>query len=108
GDTPGTNPPRSGNYAIGSTTQFAQDTIGFTGNYVQATLGNNSGGNYLLFTDVTGDSFTLTATPVNFRSPVNALQIVATPEPATLAFAGVSMLSLVGYAWRRRKATAGA
>ena len=29
---------------------------------------------YLLFTDVTGDSFTLTATPVNFRSPVNALR----------------------------------
>jgi hypothetical protein len=99
---------RSGNYTIAGMTQFAVDNTGFTGTFVQATPGNNNNGNYLLFTGLTDDSFTLTANPVNFRSPVNAIQVAAgtVPEPASLALAGVGLLSALGYSWKRRKATA--
>jgi hypothetical protein len=103
GDAVGQN--RTGNYTIGGTTEFALDNTGFTGTYVQSTAGNPNG-NYLVFDNITGDSFTLTATPVNFRSPVNGIQIAAepVPEPATLALAGVTLLGFIGYAWKRRRA----
>ena len=104
GDTVGGS--RSGNYTINGLTQFSVDNTGYTGTYVQATGGDGNNGNYLLFEGLTGDSFTLSALPVNFRSPVNGIQVVgeAVPEPATLALLGVSALSFVGYACKRRKA----
>lgn len=105
GDAVGQN--RSGNYTIGGTTEFAVDNTGFTGSYVQVT-DSNANGNYLVFHNITGDSFTLTATPVNFRSPVNAIQIATepVPEPATVALAGIGLLGFVSYACWRRKAGA--
>jgi hypothetical protein len=104
GDAVGQN--RSGNYTLDGLTQFAVDNTGFKGTYVQATGGNGNNGNYLLFEGLTGDSFTLSALPVNFRSPINAVQVVgeAVPEPATLGLVGVSALSFIGYVWRRRQA----
>jgi hypothetical protein len=106
GDAVGQN--RSGNYTIGNTTEFALDNTGFKGTYVQATPADGNNGNYIVFAGLTGDSFTLSANPVNFRSPINAVQVFSesVPEPATLALAGVSLLGFVGYAWRRRKTTA--
>ena len=70
-------------------------------------LTNNDEGNYLLFSGVSGSSFTLTAvggansdgTP---RAPINGFQIVqAIPEPSS---AGVLLLGLVGLVVRRRRA----
>ncbi|HLJ93089.1 MAG TPA: PEP-CTERM sorting domain-containing protein [Gemmataceae bacterium] len=111
GDGAGSNPPRSGNYTIGSITQLALDTIGFKGTFVQATPADANGGNYLVFSGLSGDSFTLSANPVNFRSPVNGIEIVSpaaapVPEPTTLALAGMSLLSFMGYAWKRRRTAA--
>jgi hypothetical protein len=99
---------RSGNYTIGATTIFAIDNTPFKGTYVQATSGNGNNGNYIEFDGLTDDSFILSAVPVNFRSPVNAVQVAQepVPEPATLALAGLSILGLVGYASKRRKRTA--
>jgi hypothetical protein len=104
GDTRG----RNGNYTIGSITENGVDA-GFTGTYIQATPGNGNNGNYLLFASLSGDSFTLSAVPVNFRSPINGIEIVSgaaapVPEPATLALAGI--LGLMGYACKRRKVIA--
>jgi hypothetical protein len=106
GDAVGQN--RSGNYTIGGTTEFALDNTGFTGTYVQATPGDGNNGNYIVFAGLTGDSFTLTANPVNFRSPVNAVQVFSesVPEPASLALACVGVLGFAGYVWKRRRTIA--
>jgi hypothetical protein len=75
---------RTYNYAIGTAT-FAVTQTGpaptsFTG-FMPAPAGG--AGNYVVFRNVTGASFTLTATPgnpgtgSNMRAPVNGLQIVA-------------------------------
>jgi LPXTG-motif cell wall-anchored protein len=103
GDAVGQN--RSGNYTIDGITEFALDNTGFKGTYVQATPGNGNNGNYVVFAGLTGDSFTLSALPVNFRSPVNAVQVFSesVPEPASLALAGVSLLGFAGYVWKRRR-----
>jgi hypothetical protein len=74
---------RTGKYTIGSTTISLTDPGGvdFSGTFVRA---NNSAGNYIVFTGVTGSSFSLTATPGAAsdgvkRAPVNALQIASHP-----------------------------
>ena len=77
---------RTYNYTIGSTThtamQMGPNTHAFTG-YTLAPIGGT--GNYVVFSNVTGTSFTLTATPgttnsgpgaTDFRAPVNGIQIV--------------------------------
>lgn len=54
---------------------------------------NNSEANTIIFEGITSTSFTLTATPTEsgtgegelLRAPINGVQIVAIPEPATLA-----------------------
>jgi hypothetical protein len=103
---------RSGAYTINGITETGLDNTGFNGTYIQAIPGNDNNGNYLLFEGLTGDSFTLSATPLNTsgtnRSPVNAIQIATgtVPEPTSLALAGIGLLSALGYSWKRRKATA--
>lgn len=72
---------RTYGYAIGTTTfavsQTGPSPTGFPG----FTLAPPGGaGNYVVFRNVTGDSFTLTATPgtgTPTRAPVNGLQIVS-------------------------------
>jgi hypothetical protein len=56
-------------------------------------------GNYTVFRGLTGSSFDLTAQAVNFRAPINAIQIVNIPEPATLSLLALGGLALV----RRRR-----
>lgn len=54
-------------------------------------IDNSIDGTYLVFSGLTGASFTLTSdttltTPNGFRAPANAVQIVAVPEPSMAAF----------------------
>jgi hypothetical protein len=63
---------------------------------------NNSEGNMIIFSGLTGSSFTLTADPVSgqegLRAPVNGMQIVGVvPEPASalLLVGGFSLICLI-------------
>jgi hypothetical protein len=65
---------RGGNYTIGTETQMHVDMAAFSGDYV---FGDE--GDYIIFKNVTGSSFTITATPTTpalFRAPLNALEVV--------------------------------
>jgi hypothetical protein len=100
---------RSGNYTIGGKTNTTTNpaNVNFNGTFI---LGQT----YTVFTGLSGASFTLDATPGalggTLRAPVNGIQIVASaapvPEPGTLALAGLGILSLMGYVWKRRNLTA--
>jgi hypothetical protein len=98
---------------INVTNAFQLPTPGGSGNlaYVERldywdTVGNNDEGNFVVFHNVTGDSFTLTALAgphagADGRAPINGIQIVgrAVPTPAALP-AG---LTLMGLALIRRR-----
>ena len=80
----GVNPTatRTGDYTIGNSTLRATDelNLNFDGTFVQA--GSSEFGNYVVFTNLTGSNFTLSATPgvstdTTPRAPLNGLQIVA-------------------------------
>jgi len=94
---------------IDDTNAFQLPVPGGAGNqpYVELlnfwdTAGNNDEGNFVVFRNVTGSSFTLTATPGPNagvgRAPINGLQIVGkavptpTALPAGLALLGVTLL----------------
>jgi hypothetical protein len=70
---------------------------------------NSLDGTYLRFQGLTGSNFRLTSnteltTPNGFRAPINAIQIVAIPEPASVVVAlglGAGLLSAT--VWRRRR-----
>ncbi|HEX2746688.1 MAG TPA: hypothetical protein VHM91_01720 [Verrucomicrobiales bacterium] len=117
---------RVGSYTLGSTTLSGEDSEGVnfnagglaggnenpdglfqipvaggTGNAVWPVAGgNNNEGNYVVFTGVTGSSFTINMTSTAFadiaRAPINGFQIIAVPEPSVsllgaFAFAGVCL-----------------
>jgi hypothetical protein len=67
---------REGAYTIGTNTQNTSPTLPFS-NFV---LGDN----YALLEGVTGTSFTLTANAVDFRAPINGIQIAVVPGPSSL------------------------
>ena len=77
----------SGNNANGL---FQIPVAGATGNQAWPFSPNNSEGNMIIFTGISGSSFTLTATPGDAldmdvqRAPINGIQIVGVvPEPAS-------------------------
>ncbi len=86
-------PGRGGAYNIGSITYQGDSATNPADHSLDAGLDHNDVGTYMLFSNVTGSSFTLTATPnfgAPFRAPINAIQIVERiPEPATLSLAGL-------------------
>jgi len=68
---------RGGDYSIGDQVISVVDTDPFDGTYVKDE-------NFIVFEDLTGDSFTLTATPTTGaapRAPVNAIEIVLGSAP---------------------------
>jgi len=80
--------------AVGGTTvatiygKDSRDTSNWDGSWVEATgttTADATAGNYVQFTGLTTSSFTLTATPVSGDGPINAIQIISVPEPASLA-----------------------
>ena len=97
------------NYTIGSQTFFIRDTSNFSGTFVQGTgttIGTRtSGANYVLFSGLSGASFTMTADSESFRAEVSGMQIVDTtiatvPAPAALP-AGLVLLG--GMVLKRRR-----
>jgi hypothetical protein len=99
---------RGGDYAIGSTSIHHDTSAAFNGSFIQDTTPtgpDTDGSNYVVFRNVSGDSFQLSATPSTgnpFRAPLNGIEIVAAvPEPGALsAIAGGAALLLA--AGRRR------
>lgn len=107
---------RGANYTIGGTTRLLEDSenvnfnsgvgnnanglfqlpaAGGIDNATWPTSPNNSEGNYVTF-DVTGDSFTLSATGVwagdgTLRAPINGIEIVSVPEPSSMLLMLVPM-----------------
>jgi hypothetical protein len=68
---------RGGDYTIGNQTLQHFDTGPFTGTYVEG-----EGGDYIVFKNISGDSFNLTSAAVVTRAPVNGIEI--TPSEAVL------------------------
>lgn len=62
---------RGGDYTIGNQTLQHFDSGPFTGTYVPGEQGD-----YIVFRNVTGNSFTLTSAAVVTRAPVNAIEIL--------------------------------
>lgn len=86
--TNGDENTRVGKFTLGAQSYWVQDSATFTGSFVQGTgitdpgsYASAAAGNYMLFSSVTGDSFTLNATGAyttdgTYRAPVNGIQIV--------------------------------
>ena len=99
---------RGGTYTLGGVTDTHATTAAFTGTFIEDTdvAGTTPDSNYLVFRNVTGDAVTLTATPTignPARAPVNAIEIVAVPEPTALSALLGGCAVLLGLR-RRRKA----
>lgn len=117
GDNGGDN--RVASYSIPGRTLFGRDAGGtsFTGTFVEVPQTSNTNqqantpaGNYLVFTGISGASFTLTASPVfsssaTLRAPIQALQIEVSPvpEPGSLTLIGGVAAASLWSAWRRSR-----
>ena len=89
--TAGDGNNRTGQFTIGNQTQWVNDNATFSGSFIRGTGMTNPGsyqnataGNYMVFSDLTGNSVSLTATGAyaadgTLRAPVNGIQIVQLP-----------------------------
>jgi len=97
------------NDGVTTATVYGKDakTAGWSGTFIQAfgtSTNDATPGNYVRFTGLTSGTFTLTATPVTGSGPINGLQIIALPEPASLALVGVGLAATLV---ARRRSPAG-
>jgi len=95
---------RGGTYTINGTTKEHTGMTAFGGTFVEDTIdpGQQQDSNYLVFRGLTGTGFVLTGVPTignPARAPINAIEIVAVPEPAGVALLGVAAIGLL----RRRR-----
>lgn len=84
---------RNAEFTIGSAFYYGKDYTSYGGTYIQATTTNNNSistppANFVLFTNLTGNSFTVTATPAfasdgNPHAEFNGIQIIAGSVAAT-------------------------
>ena len=99
---------RGGDYTIGSTTIHHDTSAAFNGTFIQDTTAvgpDTDGSNYIVFRNVTGDAFQISATPTvgaPFRAPLNAIEVVAIPEPGGFAALAGGAALLLGLTRRRR------
>ncbi len=89
--TAGDGNNRVGKFTVGSQSYWMNDNATFSGTYVRGTgevdpgsYQNATAGNYMIFSDLTGSSVSLTATGAYaadgvLRAPVNGIQIVQLP-----------------------------
>lgn len=68
---------------------------------IGTTSGTANSSNYVVFTSLSGSSFTLSAQTLGGRAVISGLQIVAVPAPAALP-AGLALLALAAARRRRR------
>lgn len=84
------------NYNIGAQTYYMRDTTTFAGTFTQATgtttATRTAGANFAKFSNLSGNSFTLTADSEAFRAQVSGVQIVARAAVG----ASVSLADIVG------------
>jgi len=88
-------------------TVFGKDAAGvnFGGTFAKAsgsTAGSATAGNYVRFTGLTASGFTLTATPISGDGPINAIQIIGAPEPASASLLALGLASALAARVRRR------
>lgn len=114
GDGSNDNNLRIGRYEIGGLppVYMFDNNVNFDGTFTQvpsssnANLGHNTpAGNFTIFSGLSSPSFVLTATPdatdgFEPRAPLNAVQIIKTPEPPTAVLALVAIA--IGCLQRRR------
>lgn len=84
----------------------AKDTVPWDGTFVQSfgtSAGDATAGNYVRFAGLTAGSFTLTATPVAGSGPINAIQIIAAPEPASASLLALGLATALAARVQRPK-----
>jgi len=64
---------------------------------------NATAGNYVRFTGLTTSGFLLTATPISGDGPINAIQIIAAPEPASASLLALGLATALVARVRRPK-----